>query len=183
LALLLAATLAHADVADCQGADVKGGAKELKDSTPLMISLNKLEKQGEANFKPNYTEPESRCVRERYDVAGLPVTVESAPFTKGESTLLYRVQAGSGADAREILVTYDGLASLVAKKGAVFFVIENRKGNISYYSMYREQPAYADLKPVFTSILDGSAKPLATVRWPAGAKEPVIDAYDSKRLK
>jgi hypothetical protein len=39
------------------------------------------------------------------------------------------------------------------------------------------------VKPIVTAIIDGSAKPLTTVRWPPGAKEPVIDAYDSKRLK
>ena len=41
----------------------------------------------------------------------------------------------------------------------------------------------AALKPMVTSIIDGSASPLATVRWPKGAVEPVIDAYDTKRLK
>ena len=50
-------------------------------------------------------------------------------------------------------------------------------------AMFRDQPTYVALKPVVSGILDGSAQPLATVRWPAGAKEPVIDAYDSKRLK
>jgi len=74
------------------------------------------------------------------------------------------------------------MASFIAKKD-VFFVVEERKGSISYYAMFRDQPTYAALKPVVTGILDGSAQPLATVRWPAGAKEPVIDAYDSKRLK
>jgi hypothetical protein len=49
--------------------------------------------------------------------------------------------------------------------------------------MFRDQPTLAALKPLVTSILDGSAQPLARVRWPPGAKEPVIDAYDSKRLK
>lgn len=184
--LALALTgVARADVADCQDVqDAKSGARTLKDATPLMISLNKLEKQGEANFKPNYQEPDSRCVLERFEAAALPVSVEYSPFTKSENdTLHYRAQAGGGDDAREILVIYDGLASLMTKKGLVFFVIENRKGSISYYSMYREQPAYADLKPLFTSILDGSAKPLATVHWPPGEKEPVIDAFDSKRLK
>jgi hypothetical protein len=175
---------ARADVAECAGIpDVKAGARELKKSTPLMVSLSQLEKQGESNFRPNFAEPETRCVRERFDVAGVPVSVEYSPFTKGDTTLHYRVLAGSGEAAREILVVYDGLASLMEKKGLVFFVIENRKGNISYYSMFRDQPAYADLKPVFISILDGSAKPLATVRWPPGAKEPVIDAFDLKRLK
>jgi hypothetical protein len=49
--------------------------------------------------------------------------------------------------------------------------------------MFRDQPTYAVLKPLVTSILNGSAPPLATVRWPAGAVEPVIEAYDTKRLK
>lgn len=65
----------------------------------------------------------------------------------------------------------------------VFVVVEERNGSISYYAMFRDQPTLAALKPLVTSILDGSAQPLARVRWPPGAKEPVIDAYDSKRLK
>jgi hypothetical protein len=184
LAALCLAGTAYADIADCQGIQDVKSAKELNSSTPLMVSLNKPEKQGEANFRPDYEPPVTSCVREKFDVTGVPVSVEYSPFTKSENdTLHYRVRAGGGDGAREILVIYDGLASLVAKKGFVFFVIENRKGSISYYSMFRGQPAYADLKPVFVSILDGSAKPLATVHWPAGEKEPVIDAFDSKRLK
>lgn len=71
---------------------------------------------------------------------------------------------------------------MIAKKD-VFFVVEEHKGNISYYAMFRDQPTYVALRPVVTGIVDGSAQPLATVRWPTGANEPVIDAYDSKRLK
>jgi hypothetical protein len=79
-------------------------------------------------------------------------------------------------------VIYDGMASLMAKR-PVFFLVEERAGSISYYAMFRDQPTFVALKPLVTSILDGSAKPLATVRWPAGAKEPAMDAYDTSRLK
>jgi hypothetical protein len=34
-----------------------------------------------------------------------------------------------------------------------------------------------------TGIIDGTAQPLAVVSWPTGEKEPVIEAYDTKRLK
>jgi hypothetical protein len=54
---------------------------------------------------------------------------------------------------------------------------------MSYYAMFRDQPTYAALKPIAVSIIDGGAQPLAAVRWPPGAKELVIDALDSKRLK
>ena len=182
LAFAMRSTAADS-LADCQGVtDIKSKSRTHNKSSTLMVSLLTLEKQGEANFTPAFTPPASQCVLERFEVAGAPVTTVYSPFEKGQHTLHYRFLAGSGDDAREILVVYDGLASLMAEK-EVFLVVENRKGHISYYEMYREQPGYVALKPVITAIVDGSAQPLAKVNWPKGAKEPVIDAFDSKRLK
>jgi hypothetical protein len=182
LACAVNATAADA-IADCTGvSDIKSKSKTLHESATLMVPLLALEKQGEANFTPAYSPPPSQCVFERFDVAGMPVTAVYSPFEKGEQTLHYRFLTGSGDAAREILVVYDALASLMSKK-TVFLVVENRKGNIAYYEMYREQPSYAALKPLIVTIVDGSAQPLALVHWPAGAKEPVIDKFDSKRLK
>jgi hypothetical protein len=170
-------------VADCSGVtEIKSKSRQSFEGSTLMVNLLILEKQGEANFRPNYAKPASECVLEKFTAAGAPVSALYSPFEKGEATLHYRFVA-SGDETREIVVVYDGLAALMSKKDVIFFVIENRKGNISYYAMYRDQPAYAALKPLIVGILDGSAKPLATVQWPAGAKEPVIDVYDGKRLK
>lgn len=184
-ACLLAAQAwsAEAQIADCVGVtDVKSKSRQLFESKALMPALLMLEGKGEARFHPEYQPPASQCVFEKFEAAGNPVQSVYAPFTKGaEPTLLWRFLA-SGAEARELLVLYDGTASAMAKKD-VFYVIEERKGNISWYVMFRDQPAYAALKPIVISILDGSAQPLATVSWPPGAKEPVIDAFDSKRLK
>lgn len=146
-----------------------------------MVSLSSLEAQGEAKFHPTFAPPASQCLFEKFDAGASPVEAIYSPLEKGEHTLHWRFTTAA-PEPREILVIYEGMASLIAKKD-VFFVVEERKGNISYYAMFREQPTYAALKPVTTGILDGSAAPLATVRWPPGAKEPLIDAYDSKRLK
>jgi hypothetical protein len=188
--LMCAALLAFAShsmaadaLPDCTGfSDVKSKSRTLNEMSTLMVTLLTLEKQGEANFTPNYPVPASQCALEHYTAAGAPVTPVYSPFEKGAGmALLYRFVV-EGVEPREIVVVYDGLASIMAKK-TVFLVIEKRNGDVSFYEMYRDQPAYAVLKPLVTSILDGSAKALATVRWPPGAKEPVIDAIDSKRLK
>lgn len=173
-----------AEPADClDTADIKSKSRLSFDGAVLMTNLLGLQAQGEAEFRPMYAAPSSECVRERFDSAGFAVTAVQSPFEKGALTLHYRFVAVSGAETREIIVVYDGTASLMAKKNFIFIVIENRAGKISHYAMFREQPAYSALKPLVVGILDGSAQPLATVRWPAGAKEPVIDAYDAKRLK
>lgn len=172
-----------AEPGDCADAtDVKSKSRAYFEGSTLMVSLLTIEKQGEANFRPAFATPSGECVRERFTVGESPVAAVRYPFEKGEQTLHYRFVA-DGAEKREVLVLYDGLASLVAKKDAVFMVVEERAGAISYYAMFRDQPTYAALKPLVTGIFDGSAKPLAAVRWPKGAKEPVIEAYDSDRLK
>jgi hypothetical protein len=183
LALLANGRAAGADsVAPCAGVpDAKSKSRQFFDGKALMVSLSSLEAQGEAKFHPTFAPPASQCLFEKFDAGASPVEAIYSPFEQGEHTLHWRFTTAA-PEPREIVVIYDAMASLIAKKD-VFFVVEGRKGNISYYAIYRDQPTYAALKPVVTSILDGSAQPLATVRWPTGAKEPVIDAYDSKRLK
>lgn len=169
-------------VAPCAGVtDVKSKSRQWFDGSTLMVSLSALEAQGEAKFHPTYAPPASQCLFEKFDAGASPVEAIYSPFEKGEQTLHWRFTTAA-PESREILVIYEGMASLIARK-EVLFVLEERKGNISYYAMFREQPTYAALKPLVSGILDGSVAPLASVRWPPGAKEPLIDAYDSKRLK
>ena len=184
LSALLASGFAHsADaVAPCAGvADAKSKSRMLFDGKTLMVNLLSLEAQGEAAFHPTFASPASQCLFEKFDAGNSPVEAVYSPFEKGEHTLHWRFTTGA-PEPREIVVIYDGMASFMAKKD-VFFVVEERKPNIHYYAMFRDQPTFAVLKPLVTGILDGSSKPLASVNWPPGAKEPVIDAYDSKRLK
>jgi hypothetical protein len=191
LALLIAGLLAGqawgadsaASVPDCAGiTDVKSKSRPLLEQKALMPVLLMLEGKGEAHFHPEYAPPASQCVFEKFEVAGAAVQAIYSPLEKDpQPTLHWRFQL-SGAEARELLVFYDGAAAFMAKKD-VFYVVEERKGVISYYAMFRDQPTYAALKPIAVSIFDGSAQPLAAVRWPPGEKEPVIDAFDSKRLK
>lgn len=170
-------------VSDCIGVtDVTSKSRPYWKGETLMTNLLVLQGKGEAKFHLETAPPASQCVFEKFDVAGVAVEGIHSPFEKSAAaSLLWRFHTG-GADSRDILVVYDGTASAMADK-EVYFVAEERKGSISYYAMFRDQPTYAALKPLVTSILNGSAPPLATVRWPAGAVEPVIDAYDTKRLK
>jgi hypothetical protein len=181
------AALAATDIAtlrDCMGVtEIKSKSRQFYEGETLMVSLLMLEKQGEKDFTPSYEPPASECALDRFAVATVPVLAVYSPFEKAGHSLYYRFVATDGAETRQILVIYDGLASLMAEKGPIFFVVEHRAGNISYYAMFRDEPTYTAAKGLVTKILDGSAKPLATVRWPAGAKEPVIDAYDTTRLK
>ena len=172
-----------AGISDCVGVtEVKSKSRPYWKGETLMTNLLVLEGKGEAKFHLETPPPPSQCVFEKFDVAGVAVEGIHSPLEKSPATtLLWRFHTG-GAESRDILVMYDGLASVMADK-EVYFVAEERKGSISYYAMFRDQPTYAALKPLATSILDGSAPPLATVRWPAGAAEPVIEAYDTKRLK
>ena len=172
-----------APVADCAGVtDVKSRSRPLYESKVLMPILLILEARGEARFHPTYARPASQCVFEKFDVAGSPVQAIHAPLEKAPDPTLHWRFLVSGADPREILVLYDGTAAAMAEKD-VYYVVEERQGKISYYAMFRDQPTYAALKPVAVSIIDDSAKPLALVHWPPGAKESVIDTYDRKRLK
>jgi hypothetical protein len=164
-------------------ADIKSKSRLYFDGSILMVNLLGLQAQGEAEFRPKYPAPSSECVRERFDSAGFAVAAMQSPFEKGVLTLRNRFVAVSAAESREIIVVYDGMASAMAKKNDIFLVTETRAGKVSHYAMFRDEPTYAALKPLVVGILDGSAQPLATVRWPPGAKEPVIDAFDSKRLK
>lgn len=166
----------------CAGVtDVKSKSRQSFESGTLMTSLLALQAQGEAKFHPTFAPPAQQCLFASFDVAGKVVEAIHSPFEVGENTLHWRFTTG-GAEPRAVFVIYEGMASLMAKK-PTFFVVEERAGAVSYYAMFREQPTYAALKPLVTGIFEGSAQPLAAVRWPAGAKEPVIDAYDTKRLK
>ena len=187
VAILVVGRAACADAAegtaDCAGAtDLSSKSRLYWKGDTLMTTLLVLQAKGEANFHLEAAAPRSECVFEKFEVAGAAVEAVRSPFEKSVGTTLnWRFHVG-GTEPRDILVVYDGTASAMAEK-EMFFVAEERKGSISYYAMFRDQPTYAALKPMVTSIIDGTAKPLATVRWPKGAVEPVIDAYDAKRLK
>jgi hypothetical protein len=49
--------------------------------------------------------------------------------------------------------------------------------------MFRETPTYPAVKALVEMIVSGSAEPLLAVRWPEGAKEGELVAFDKKRLK
>ncbi len=148
----------------------------------LMAHLLILQGRGEEKFHLAYATPTGECVFESLDLAGAPLEIHYVPLQKSaDNTLQWRFLT-RGAEPREILVLYDGTTSVFAGK-EIFLVAEERQGSIAFYAMFRDPPSNAALKPLVAGILDGSAKPLAKVRWPAGDKEPVIDAYDSQRLK
>ena len=180
--LLMAGAQAAEPVAPCAGVtDVKSKSRQVFEMKVLMPQLMMLEAQGEAKFHPTFTPPASQCNYEKFDVAGTAVDALYSPWEKtGNPTLHWQFNA-AGAEPRSIFVIFDATTSVMAGK-QVFFVVEERQGKIAHYAIFREQPAYAALKPIVTGILDGSAQPLSVVSWPAGAKEPSIDALD-KRMK
>ena len=82
----------------------------------------------------------------------------------------------------DVLVLYNGTASLL-RGGYVFHVSEEKDGIISWYAMFGDDPPYPVIKALVEQIVSGTAKPLLAVRWPKGAKEGELVAFDEKRLK
>lgn len=191
MAVFLSLNLTAADVSAAEQAGshcaeappVKAKARERFEGAALMIVAKQLESQGEANFHLKYAKPASHCIVETFSFGDASVAAGYSPWVKGTSTLLYRFTVSRSNENSEILVLYDGLASLMAGGGLMFHVSEERQGVVSWYGMFSEEPAYPDVKTLVEHIVRGDAKPLLAVTWPKGAKEGELVAYDSKRLK
>ena len=171
-----------AAIADCAGVtEVKSKSRQTDDLQTFMFTAVSLENRGEAKFHAQIEKPASECVFGRFEVGAAPVEAIYSPFAEGLQTTHWRFHA-AGAEPRDIIVFYDANASLMTKK-TIFQVVEERNGSILCYAMFRDHPTYDALRPLVTSIIDGSLKPVVGLRWPPGAKEPVMDAFDVKRWK
>ena len=162
---------------------VGGSSKQRFESTSLMLVVNELEAQGEAYFHLKYADPKAECVIEVFERSDAKVTATYNAFEKGPSTLNYRFAIDRPGGETNVLVLYSGTASLVGGGGYLFHVSEEKNGVIAWYAMFRDPPAYPIVKVLVERILDGTAKPLLAVRWPKGAKEAEVMAFDAKRLK
>jgi len=161
----------------------KGRSSELFASTPLLIIADDLEKQGEAAFHLKYEVKTPECLVEAFVIGDTKAAAFYTPFTKGLSTLEYRVKLDRPTGATDVLVIYSGLASLMGEHGLVFHVSEERDGIISWYAMFKDEPTYPAVRELVGKIATGEAKPLLAVRWPPGANEGEVVTFDSKRLK
>jgi hypothetical protein len=147
-----------------------------------MAVARELESQGEANFRLKYAAPTTECLVETFTISDATVTARYNAWEKGPSTLLYRFSADRPTGKSDVLVLYSGTASLL-KGGYVFHVSEENDGIISWYAMFSDDPPYPVIKALVEQIVSGTAKPLLAVRWPKGAKESELVAFDDKRLK
>jgi len=163
--------------------EVKNKAKQVFDGTQFMVAAAGPEQEGKNNFKIVYPEPKALCVQDEFESDGKKVIAYYAPWEKDIQTLHYRFVAIDGTETREVVVLYNGLIGLVGKKGFYFYVAETRKGVISYYAMFNNQPNYKILKELAENILNDTAKPVLAVQWRATEKEAEVLVYDSKRLK
>lgn len=160
----------------------KGKVRLRFESTPLMAVAGELESQGEANFHLKYAAPTTECLVETFTVSDATVTARYNAWEKGLSTLLYRFSVDRPTGKSDVLVLYNGTASLL-KGGYVFHVSEEKDGIISWYAMFGDDPPYPVIKALVEQIVSGTAKPLLAVGWPKGAKEGELVAFDEKRLK
>lgn len=160
----------------------KGKSRQRFDATAFMAVAGEVEAQGEKDFRLKYDSPDTECLVERFSLAGATVSAIYSPWKKGTQTLLYRFVMEILEGPREVLVLYSGTAGLAAK-GQAFHVTESRAGVVSFYAMFKEEPTYQATKELAMSIFSASAKPLLAVRWPEGAKEGEVVAFDSSRLK
>lgn len=159
--------------------DIASKSRQSFQMKVLMPHLLVLQGQGEAKFHPTVDPPRSQCAFETFTVGDATVDALYTPRDEyAVAALVWQFDA-RGPDPRTIHVLHDATTAAVVRKD-VFFVVEERRGQISHYAVYVEQPAYAALKPLVTGILDGSARPLTVVHWPPGAPEPVLDAPDPR---
>ncbi|MGO9931717.1 MAG: hypothetical protein ACLPV8_07880 [Steroidobacteraceae bacterium] len=119
---------------------------------------------------------------ETFAVSDATVTARYNAWEKGLSTLLYRFSVDRPSGETEVLVIYSGTASFL-KGGYIFHVSDEKDGVISWYAMFGDEPPYFAVKALVEQIIGGTAKPLLAVRWPKGAKEGELVAFDDKRLK
>jgi hypothetical protein len=173
-----------APLSSCASPPPESGKSRLRfESTPLMLVAHELEEQGESAFYLQYSSPAAECLVETFKLADATVTVSYNPFEKGLSTLVYRATVERPSAKSEVLVLYSGTAGFVSGGDYVFHVLEEKDGIVSWYAMYRDPPTYPVVKVLIEQLVKGDAKPLLAVRWPKGAKEAEIVAFDSKRLK
>jgi hypothetical protein len=180
----LASLPARAAGPECNKAELPSvtGAQRFEGATLIFIA-GEAQAQGEANFGVQYAKPASICEVERFEVGDAKLVAEYSPWEKGDSTLLYKFSVSRpGGSSTEVLVVYDGVASLLAD-GLVFHMAEQKAGEISWYAMFREVPGYAQVKGLVQDVVRGKAQPLFTGVWPAGAKEPKVTVIDTDRLK
>jgi len=161
----------------------KGKSQQRFDAVALMVVANELETQGEAAFHLHYDAPSAECMLETFAVGDVVAKVHYNPWEKGTSTLHYRIELARPHGNTEVLVLHSGISAMASGGGYMFHVSEERDGVISWYAMFRNVPAYSEVKTLVEQIANGSATPLLAVRWPAGAKEAEVIAYDSQRLK
>ena len=165
------------------GTAASGKVEERRDAASLVLVANELESQGEAKFHLEYSAPSTECVLESFDVKDVKVTATYNAPEKGLSTLSYRFKIQRPGVTTEVLVLSSGMAAIFAGAGPVFHLSEERGGAISWYAMYKREPPYQAVRALVEQIITGEAKPLMAVRWPPGAKEAELLAYDTKRLK
>src|SRR5262249_18347051 len=128
----------------------KGKSRQRFDAKAFMVVALEIQAQGEQNFVLKYDPPTEECLVERFDAADMHVSAIYSPWTKGIQTLLYRFVAETPQGSREVLTLYSGTVGLV-EKGLAFHVTEKRDGVVSFYAMFKEEPAYPAVKELATS--------------------------------
>src|SRR5215510_2199219 len=94
--------------------NVRGKARQVYKLQDFVILTAMLEEQGEAHFRPQFTAPQSECLRERFTAGAANVSAVYSPWEKDEQTVHYRFLSGTGDEQREVLVLYNGLASIMS---------------------------------------------------------------------
>ena len=140
--------------AACATQPIGSGSSQRFESTPLMTIAKEVESQGESDFHVKFDEPTAECLVESFSITDVRLIARYNPWEKGTSTLLYRFSVERPTGASEVLVIYSGMASFLAGGGYVFHVSEEKGGVISWYAMYRDNPAYPAGLVEFGTALD-----------------------------
>lgn len=165
----------------CEAVSNGRKARVQKDGVAYVLLATFLEDQGRGRLRPDYSEPESLCEVETFQIGADSVTVEFAGFAPGMMTLLYRFETDSDS-SREVLVVYSGMLSFVQEKGPLFGVLEVQGDKVDIYAIYDGEPPYKQVRTFVQGILTGSEDPMLSAEWQEGEEELVITAFNS-RLK
>src|SRR4030095_8982282 len=102
-----------AAIADCTGVtEAKSKSRQVYDLQTFMYTAVSLEGRGEEKFHAQHVAPPSECVFGRFDVGTSPVAAIYSPVVEDVQTTHWRFHV-SGAEPRDIIVFYDGNASLM----------------------------------------------------------------------
>lgn len=176
--LTLSAPVLAADLPRCTATPSdRPDARPHPDKIAVTALAMELEARGEAAFHLAPMLAQAECEFGRDGEGGASRIVSYSPLVRGKHlldrhALIYRVrQQGDGA-ARELVIGFSALASILYLKGQdTYYAAEERDGRISWYAVYDSEPSGTQVRTLAEAVFSGMLKPKLALHWPKGARE------------